>query len=342
MVFMKELSKVFIIAEAGVNHNGKLDLALKLVDAAKAAGADAVKFQTFVTEKSISKYADLAPYQKEKLVKGKGQFEMAKELELSFADFKKINDYCVKQGILFLSTPDEEESLAFLIDLGMPLIKIGSGEVTNLPFLKAVASTKMPIILSTGMATLAEVETAVKTIYQAGNKELALLQAVTEYPTPVEEVNLSAMQTLKDKFKVPVGFSDHTLGVEIALAAVGMGARIIEKHFTVDRNLPGPDHQASLDPAELKQLVSAIRRIEKALGDGKKQPAACEVKNIPLARRGVVAAKDLVAGKKIEKGDLIIKKPGFGVQPVDLPKLIGKQLLKPVKEDEVITWENVK
>ncbi|MEK7376216.1 MAG: N-acetylneuraminate synthase family protein, partial [Candidatus Margulisiibacteriota bacterium] len=270
MIKLKSLLKkgVFIIAEAGVNHNGSVKLALKLVDAAKEAGADAVKFQTFITEKCISKNTVLAGYQKRNAGAKKSQYEMAKELELPLESFKIIKDRCSKKGIIFLSTPDEEESLDYLCGLRMPIIKIGSGDSNNIPLIAYAAKKKRPVILSTGMCDLKDVAEAVKAVKAAGNNEIALMHCTTEYPAPFSELNLKAMATLAKKFGLPVGYSDHTAGIEASIAAVAMGAKIIEKHFTLDKNMKGPDHKASLSADELKQLVKAVRNIELSVGTG--------------------------------------------------------------------------
>lgn len=291
--------KTYIIAEAGVNHNGRIDLALRLCDAAKEAGVDAVKFQTWRTENIVTKNACKAEYQENNTGSGQSQFEMLKELELSYTDFDKINEYCKKIGIQFLSTPDEEESLNYLCSLNMPFLKIGSGEVTNIPYLRKIGSKRQKVILSTGMSTLSDVETAYNTLIESGAPMVALLHCTTNYPCPYEEVNLNAMRTLKEAFKCRVGYSDHTMGIEVPVAAVAMGAEIIEKHFTLDKTMAGPDHKASLEPQELKQMVTSIRNIEMALGDGIKRPNASEKKNAE------VVLKRIIASKHIKKGDLL-------------------------------------
>lgn len=334
--------RIFIIAEAGVNHNGNVDIARKLIDVAKDCGADAVKFQTFLTHQSISKYAGLAQYQRDNLLDGLTQYEMAKKLELSYAHFSELKKHCDEMGIIFLSTPDEAESLNFLCSLGVPLIKVGSGEITNLPFLKLIAKTKKSVILSTGMSNIGEIRRALSVFYKEGNKDIALLHCVTEYPAPAEQVNLNAMFTLKNTFKIPVGYSDHTLGIEIAIAAAAMGAKIIEKHFTLDKSIPGPDHRSSLEPRELKQMICAIRNVEKALGGGIKKIADCEKKNLVAVRKSIVAAKDLTIGQKISERDVAIKKHGSGIAPQYLKKIVGRKTKEPIKEDEVITWEMLK
>lgn len=294
------MNRVYIIAEAGVNHNGDKDLAFRLCDAAKVAGVDAVKFQTWKTEKIVTKSAALAEYQENNISdKGASQFEMLKQLELSYNEFVEVRNYCNQIGIQFLSTPDTEEDMDFLLGLGLPLLKIGSGEVTNIPFLRAIGKRHQKVILSTGMSTLSDVDNAYNTLLESGAKEVSLLHCTTNYPCPYNEVNLKAMQTLKAAFKCQVGYSDHTMGIEVPIAAVAMGAEIIEKHFTLDKNMEGPDHKASLDPCELKQMVDSIRNIEKALGDGIKRPNASEQKNAE------VVLKRIIANKPIKKGDIL-------------------------------------
>lgn len=340
---LKELlkDKVFIIAEAGVNHNGDIRLAFQLVDAAIAAGADAVKFQTFITEKSICQEAELAPYQKAGLENVKTQFEMAQELELTFEEFRDLKKYCDQKGIMFLSTPDEEDSLAFLCALGTPLIKIGSGEITNGPLLKAAAQTQKPLLLSTGISEIHEIEQALTIFYREGNSNVALLHCVSEYPAPAGDINLRAIKTMREYFKVPVGFSDHSQGLEIAVAAVALGSQIIEKHFTLDKSLPGPDHAASLDPRELKALVTSIRNVEQAMGDGIKRPAPCELRNKNMIRRSIVAGRDLRKGERITRDDLMIKKPGHGIVPHALEEIVGHIVKSDIKKDELILWEKL-
>jgi N,N'-diacetyllegionaminate synthase len=332
---------VFIIAEAGVNHNGDINLAKNLIDAAKAANVDAVKFQTFKTEKIVGKFADMAEYQKENLKVQESQYDMIKKLELSYEDFNELKRYCDEKNILFLSTPDDEESLDFLVDLNIPMIKIGSTEVTNLKYLKRIAQKNLPIILSTGMSTLGEVETALNSIYSEGNKKVTLLHATTDYPTCYEDVNLKAMCTLRNAFNVSVGYSDHTLGYEAAIAAVAMGAVVIEKHFTLDKSMEGPDHKASLNPEELKELVIKIRNTEVLLGDGIKKPTKGEEAIITAARRSIVAAYDLKRGSIITKEMLQFKRPGNGIRPEMIDILIGRELKRDIKEDEVIKWKDI-
>jgi len=337
-----DTSKVFIIAEAGVNHNGDIRLAYKLVDAAKEAGADAVKFQTFKAENVVSKIAEKAEYQEKTTNSEESQYEMIKKLELSFEDFVKIKDYCDKKGIIFLSTPFDYESVDFLESL-VPLYKIPSGEIANLPFLEYIAKKGKPTILSTGMSTLGEVEEAVKTIINVNSSlPLVLLHCVSSYPAKYEDVNLKAILTLKEAFKLPVGYSDHTLGIEIAIAAVSLGAKVIEKHFTLDRGLPGPDHKASLEPDELRAMVKAIRNVEKALGNGIKKPTQNEHEVMKVARRSLVAARDIRAGEIIKKSDILIKRPGTGIPPKFKEIFIGMRPTRDIKKDNPFSWEDFK
>jgi len=337
-----DTSKVFIIAEAGVNHNGSLDLAYQLIDVAKDAGADAVKFQTFKAENVVSKLADKAEYQKKTTGSDKSQLEMIKKLELSFDDFIKLKKYCDKKEIVFLSTPFDHQSIDFLYDL-IDIYKIPSGEIINYPYLKHIAAKNKPIIMSTGMANLGEIEEAINTIRSVNSEaQISLLHCTTNYPAPYEEVNLKAMQTLAAAFKLPVGYSDHTLGIEVPVAAVAMGAKIIEKHFTLDKKLPGPDHKASLEPGELKEMVRAIRNIEKALGDGIKKPNKSETEIIKIARRSLIATRDIRAGEIIKESDIAIKRPGTGISPKFKEIIIGMKLVNNIRQDESFRWENFK
>lgn len=335
------MAHAFIIAEAGVNHNGSLDLALRLVDAAKSSGADAVKFQTFRADHLATRSAHKAPYQERTTANDESQYEMLQRLELDAAAHRKIIDHCQQIGIQFLSSPFDAQSADLLGELDLPLYKIPSGEITNLPFLEHIARKGRPLILSTGMSTLGEVEDAVRVLGLAGCKQLTLLHCVTEYPAPYDEVNLQAMQTLRMAFGLPVGYSDHTPGIEIAVAAVALGAVVIEKHFTLDRSLPGPDHAASLEPDELREMVTAIRHVEAALGTGIKAPALCELPNISVARKSVVAARSLSTGHKLSADDLDIKRPGSGLAPKLLPALIGRTLRATVEKDAVIKWDDL-
>ena len=333
-------NKTFIIAEAGVNHNGDKNLAVKLIDVAKECGADAVKFQTFKTEKVISKNTQMADYQKKNLGKEDSQIEMIKKLELSYKDFEDLKKYSDEEGIIFLSSPFDEESIEFLDNL-VPYYKIPSGEIVNYPYLKLIAEKNKPIIMSTGMANLSDVEKALDTIYSINQEaEIYLLHCTTNYPTPYEEVNLKAMITLKEAFKLPVGYSDHTLGIEVPIAAVAMGAQIIEKHFTLDRNLLGPDHKASLEPIELKAMVNAIRNIEKALGNGIKKPNKSEKEIEKVVRKKLVATRDIKSGETISEKDIAIKRSNIGLSPDFLEVIIGKKIIKNIKEDEGFTWEH--
>lgn len=332
---------VFIIAEAGVNHNGSLELAMKLIDAAKASGADAVKFQTFRSDRLAARSAPKAHYQERTTEEAESQFAMLERLQLDADAHHRLIEHCREAGIQFLSSPFDQGSADLLASMDIPVYKVPSGEITNLPFLEHLARKNRPMILSTGMSTLEEVEEAVRTIRAAGVTELTLLHCVTEYPAPYAEINLRAMQTLKSAFNLPVGYSDHTPGIEIAIAAVAMGAVVIEKHFTLDRSLPGPDHAASLEPAELKQMVAAIRHVESALGSGVKAPAPCELPNMPIARKSIVAARSLPAGHRLESADLDIKRPGSGLAPKLLPELIGRILRSGIQKDEIIGWDHL-
>jgi N,N'-diacetyllegionaminate synthase len=335
------MARVFIIAEAGVNHNGSLDLALQLVDAAKASGADAVKFQTFKADLLATRSAHKAAYQDRTTAKEETQLQMLRRLELDEAAHKRLIEYCDKVGIQFLSSPFDMQSADLLNSMNLPKFKVPSGEITNVPFLEHIARKRRPVILSTGMSTLGEVEEAVHALQSSGCSELTLLHCVTEYPAPYNEVNLRAMQTLKAAFGLPVGYSDHTPGIEIAVAAVALGAEVIEKHFTLDRSLPGPDHAASLEPAELRAMVDAIRHVEAALGTGRKIPAPCEVANISVARKSVVASRALPAGHKLEASDLEIKRPGNGLSPKSLSALVGRTLRVAVDKDKMIHWDDL-
>lgn len=328
----------YIIAEAGVNHNGQLNLALQLCDAAKAAGVDCVKFQTWQTEKIVTRKAEKATYQSENTHDvEESQFDMLKKLELSYEDFRIVQEHCRKIGIDFLSTPDEEYSLAFLMnELHLPFIKIGSGEVTNIPYLRQMASYGKPIILSTGMATLVQVATAYDTLLAAGASSVALLHCTTNYPCPKNEVNLRAMQTMREAFKCQVGYSDHTMGTEIPIAAVAMGAEIIEKHFTLDRNMEGPDHKASLEPQELKYMVDCIRNIEVALGDGIKRPNPSEVEISKVVLKSIVAKVPVKKGDILSVDNITIKRAGSGISAAYWDMVVGTKALHDFEIDEPI------
>lgn len=330
------MDKVLIIAEAGVNHNGSLDNAKKLVDVAKIAGVDIVKFQTFDVDSMTSTNAAMAEYQKENIGKVKSQKEMLLELTLSKNEFRNLSKYCREQNIKFLSTPFDIESIHFLNELGCDIWKIPSGEITNYPYLVEIAKTGKPIILSTGMCELAEIEATFNLLKENGAGEISLLHCTTEYPTPYEDVNLKAMQTLKDKFGLRVGYSDHTKGIEVPIAAVAMGATIIEKHFTLDKNMEGPDHKASLEPDELKAMVDSIRNIEKALGNGVKKPANSEIKNIAIARKSIVAKCDIVEGEIFTVDNITTKRPGNGISPMKWNDVLGTKAIRAFGEDELI------
>jgi N,N'-diacetyllegionaminate synthase len=335
------MSRVFIIAEAGVNHNGSLDMALQLVDAAKQSGADAVKFQSFKADQLATRSAHKAAYQERTTSQAESQFDMLKRLELDRAAHERILRHCEDRGIQFLSSPFDLPSIDLLAEMNLPVYKVPSGELTNEPYLRKIGAKGKPVILSTGMATLGEVEEAINTLRAAGAGQLTLLHCVTEYPAPYAEVNLRAMHTLKLAFGLPVGYSDHTPGIEVSIAAAALGAEMIEKHFTLDRSLPGPDHAASLEPGELKAMVTAIRNVEAALGTGIKAPAPCEIPNISVARKSLVAAKSLPAGHKLQEQDLNIKRPGNGLAPKLMPALVGRTLRVAVEQDALIRWDDL-
>ncbi len=332
---------VFVIAEAGVNHNGRLELAKKLIDAAQKAGADAIKFQTFKSESLVTAHAPQADYQK-RTSPYKDQLTMLKELELSSNNFRELFLYCHRKKIMFLSTPFDEESVELLAELNVPAFKVSSGDLTNFTLLKKIARYHKPVLLSTGMATLAEVREAVECIYRSGNHQLILFHCTSNYPTAFNDVNLKALRTLQKKFHVPVGFSDHTVGIETAVAAVAMGCCVIEKHLTLDKNFDGPDHQASSDPREFQSLVNAIRHVEMALGDGQKKPTKSEEPIKRVARKSIVAVLDIAPGEKLTRAMLTVKRPGTGIEPKWLGKLIGARVRGPIKKDQVLSWPMVK
>lgn len=327
---------VFIIAEAGVNHNGSLELAKKLVDAAKEAGADCVKFQTYITKNIVSKNAVKAEYQKQQTKAEESQHDMLKRLELSFDDFIELNTYCKRKDIEFMSTAFDFDSIDFLKRLEMRNWKIPSGDITNLPYLLKIAKLKAPVILSTGMSTMEDIASAIKTLKDNGSGDLTVLHCTTEYPTPYNEVNLMAMNTIKEKFGVRVGYSDHTKGIEVPIAAVALGATIIEKHFTLSKDMEGPDHKASLEPNELKAMIDSIRHIEVALGSGNKQPTESEMKNMNVARKSIIALKDIKVGEIFSEDNITVKRPGNGISPMKWFDVIGKTATKDFKEDELI------
>ena len=327
-----------IIAEAGVNHNGSLELAKQLVDVAVDSRVDAVKFQTFKADKLVSKYAQKADYQKQTTSAEESQYEMIKKLELDENAHREIIRYCNEKKIMFLSTPFDHGSIELLNNLGMPIFKIPSGEITNLPYLQHIGHLDKEVILSTGMADLGEIEDALDVLVRSGvsKEKITVLHATTEYPCPIEEVNLRAMQTIRAAFGVKVGYSDHTQGIEVPIAAVAMGACVIEKHFTLDRTMKGPDHKASLEPAELKAMVQAIRCVEQALGDGIKRPSKSEIKNIPIARKSIVALRPIKNGEMFCEDNLAIKRPGNGISPMRWDEVIGQAAHRDYQSDELI------
>lgn len=332
------MTHTFIIAEAGVNHNGSLELAKKLIDVASEAGADAVKFQTFQAKNLVSKNAQKADYQKQTTDQNESQFEMIKKLELSEAMHYELIAYCQQKNIMFLSTPFDHDSIELLNKLGLEIFKIPSGEITNLPYLRHIGSLNKQVILSTGMANLGEIEAALNVLTQAGTakEKITVLHANTEYPTPMQDVNLKAMQTIGQAFDIAVGYSDHTLGIEVDVAAVALGASVIEKHFTLDKTMEGPDHKASLEPDELKAMVSAIRNIEQALGSSIKQPSPSESKNKPIARKSLVAKTAIKQGETFNAENLCIKRPGHGISPMRWDEVNGTKAQRDYVEDEVI------
>ena len=330
---------VFIIAEAGVNHNGSIELAKKLIDAASDAGADAVKFQTFKTEKLVSKNAKKAKYQKQNINNGDdSQFAMLKKLELDIDAHHALIAYSKSKNIMFLSTPFDHESIEMLHSLELPIFKIPSGEITNLPYLKDIGKFNKKVILSTGMADIREIENALNLLMEAGTQKhnITVLHANTMYPTPMEDVNLKAMLTIGKTFEVAYGYSDHTLGIEVDIAAVALGASIIEKHFTLDKTMEGPDHKASLEPDELKAMVQAIRNIELALGSEIKQPSPSEVPNMHVVRKSIVAATKIQKGEIFTEKNLTVKRPGNGISPMKWDEIIGSVAQRDYKEDELI------
>ncbi|WP_010097578.1 N-acetylneuraminate synthase [Ornithinibacillus scapharcae] len=327
---------VYIIAEAGVNHNGSLEIAKKMVDSAKDCGADCIKFQTFISKNLVSKNARKAEYQQQQTEDIETQLDMLKKLELSFDEFIELSNYCKSKGIEFLSTGFDLDSIDFLNRIEMNKWKIPSGDITNLPYLIKIAKLNKPVILSTGMSTLEEVRDAVNVIKKHGTYQLTLLHCTTEYPTPFEDVNLMAMCTMKEEFKLPVGYSDHTRGIEVPIAAVALGATIIEKHFTLDRELEGPDHMASLEPHELKAMVTSIRNLEKAIGNGDKIPVSSEKKNMQAARKSIVAHNRINKGETFTEENLTVKRPGNGISPMKWFEVIGKKAIRDFEEDELI------
>ena len=339
--YIGEDEPVFIIAEAGVNHNGDMELAKKLIDVAAEAKADAIKFQTFKAEHVVTKTAQKASYQIKNTRSNESQYEMIKKFELTEEEFKELYNYAKKKSIIFLSTPFDFESVDFLNELGIPAFKVSSGDLTNIPFLEYIAKKEKPIILSTGMGTIGEVEEAVNAIKEMGNENLILLHCVSNYPAKIESLNLRAIKTLKGTFKLPTGFSDHSLGIYAPIAAVALGAVVIEKHFTLDKKLPGPDHKASLDPDELKEMIKTIRLIEKALGNGIKKPTVEEEEIKKVVRRSIVAKVEIPKGTTITKDMITFKRPGVGLLPKYIKYIIGKKARRKISIDELIFWWDV-
>lgn len=337
MISLK-FNKVFIIAEAGVNHNGSIELAKKMVDAAKESCVDAVKFQTFKAERVVSKKAEKAQYQKDTTNESESQFEMLRKLELDVEAHKELIAYCEKKSIMFLSTPFDHDSIDMLYDLGLEIFKIPSGEITNLPYLRHIGSLGKKVVLSTGMSNLKEVGDALNILINAGTSKdnITVLHANTMYPTPMEDVNLNAMLRIQKEFGVSIGYSDHTLGIEVDIAAVAMGASVIEKHFTLNKQMDGPDHKASLEPNELKSMVLAIRNIEKALGSFEKKPSPSESINIDIARKSIVSKKDIKKGEALSEENITTKRPGNGISPMEWDSVIGKNANKDYQMDDLI------
>ena len=331
------MNHVCVIAEAGVNHNGNIEIAKKMIDVAKEAGADYVKFQTFIPEKLVSKYAEKAEYQKKNTDSGESQLQMLKKLALTYMDFTDLKKYCEQVGMGFISTPFDLDSINFLNTLDMDFWKIPSGEITNLPYLEAIAKTGRKIIMSTGMSDMKEINEAVAVLEKFGSRDIVLLHCNTQYPTPYEDVNLNAMITITNATGKMVGYSDHTQGIEIPIAAVAMGAHVIEKHFTLDKCMDGPDHKASLNPIELKEMVSAIRHIEKALGNGEKTITFSESVNRDVVRKSIVAKRDIKQGETLSWDNMTVKRPGNGISPMKWYDLLGTKVNKMYKEDEQIT-----
>ena len=328
---------ILIIAEAGVNHNGSLERAKEMALAAKKAGADIVKYQTAVPEQVVSRFAEKADYQKQQTGSEESQLEMIKKIHFGFEEHRQLKEYCDEIGIRYLSTPFDLDSIDFLATLDMPVWKIPSGEITNLPYLEKAAALKKPLILSTGMSMLSEIEDALAVLEENGCEDVTLLHCNTEYPTPMEDVNLLAMRDLEEQFALPVGFSDHTLGIEADIAAAALGACVIEKHFTLDKTLEGPDHQASLEPDELEAMVRAIRNIEKALGTGEKHVTPSEAKNRPIARKSIVAKRAIKKGEVFTAENLTTKRPGDGISPMRWYDVLGKEASRDFAEDEKIS-----
>ena len=330
------MQRTFIIAEAGVNHNGDIEIAKKMIDAASVAGADAVKFQTFKAERIVSINAPKAEYQIENTNNTESQYQMLKKLEIDKETHLELMEYCKEKNIMFLSTPFDIDSVRMLMELGIEIIKIPSGEITNLPYLREVAKQKKKVILSTGMSNMQEVKDAVGILRQNGTEDITVLHCNTQYPTPMEDVNLRAMISMGKELELPVGYSDHTQGIEVPIAAVAMGATVIEKHFTLDKTMEGPDHKASLEPEELRKMVKSIRNIEKALGDGIKTISESEKDNLSIVRKSIVASCRIEKGELFTEKNLTVKRPGNGISPMKWDEIIGKVSDKTYEVDEVI------
>ena len=330
------MQRTFIIAEAGVNHNGDIEIAKKMIDVASAAGADAVKFQTFKAERIVSINAPKAEYQIENTNNTESQYQMLKKLEIDKETHLELMEYCKEKNIMFLSTPFDVDSVHMLVELGIEIIKIPSGEITNLPYLREVARQKKKVILSTGMSNMQEVKEAVDILRQNGSEDITVLHCNTQYPTPMEDVNLRAMISMREELELPVGYSDHTQGIEVPIAAAAMGATVVEKHFTLDKTMDGPDHKASLEPEELRKMVKSIRNIEKALGDGIKTISESEKDNLPIVRKSIVAACRIEKGELFTEENLTVKRPGNGISPMKWDEIIGKVSDKTYEVDEEI------
>lgn len=330
------MQHVFVIAEAGVNHNGDIEVAKQLIDAATDAGADAVKFQTFKAERLVCRNAEKAAYQLETTEKAETQYDMLKKLELTVQMHEELIKYCDSRNIMFLSTPFDLESIKLLSELGLQIYKIPSGEITNLPYLREVGKLRKKIILSTGMSSMEETAAAVDVLRKAGTDDITLLHCNTQYPTPTEDVNLLAMVRMREELRLPVGYSDHTQGIEIPIAAAALGAAVIEKHFTLDKKMEGPDHKASLEPDELKKMVAEIRNVERAMGDGEKKASKSEQENICIVRKSIVARCAIKAGELLNEDNLTTKRPGTGTSPMRWDEVIGKAANRDYEADEMI------
>jgi N,N'-diacetyllegionaminate synthase len=331
--------KIFIIAEAGINHNGDLETAKRMIDAAACSGVDAVKFQTFTADKVISRFAPKAEYQKRTTGTGESQLDMARKLELSVAQQRELLEHCRMRKVAFLSTPFDLDSVDVLNGFGLKTIKIPSGELTNLPYLRKIGSLGKKVIMSTGVSRMGEIKKAISVLTRAGTRrrEITVLHCNTEYPTPFSDANLLAIPAMRGELNVDVGYSDHTPGIEASIAAAALGASIIEKHFTLDKTMSGPDHRASIDPAELKAMVASIRNIEKAIGSGIKRPSPSELKNKDIVRKSIVASRDILKGELLTEENMTVKRPGTGISPMRWDYVVGRRAGKSFKEDEAIT-----